>query len=223
MGAQCRRCGACVAVCPASRPEAASGALVLPTRETTPEMLFAKVQPQLEMTRKIGGLTISGGEALLQGEAVERLLRLARNAGFHTTIETSGLLPLTCYEAVAELVDCWLFGLRSDIPGARATDLFGVRRTNLAYLASLPSRVITRKPLIAGQTDTAEEIDATIDVMKGCDVEEIQLLTLNPHTCHYYTALGLDFPDTARLMPTEAAVARVVQSLSTAGLTVTID
>ncbi|ACM21600.1 glycyl radical enzyme-activating radical SAM domain iron-sulfur cluster-binding oxidoreductase [Geotalea daltonii FRC-32] len=222
ISARCRRCGACVVACPASRPGGMASALVLPTQEATPETLFATIQPQLEMVRKIGGLTLSGGEALLQGEAVAHLLRLARDAGFHTTVETSGLLPLACYQSIAALVDCWLFGLRSDIPGAKAADRFGMRGSNLHYLASLPSRIVVRKPLVAGYTDTEEEIEVTIDVMKECGVSEIQLLPLNPHSGHYYSALGLSCPEATRATPTAAAVATAVNRFTASGFTVTV-
>jgi len=220
VGDACRRCGACVAVCPASRLDRTAGALVLPTREATPEALFAALLPQLELVRSIGGLTLSGGEALLQGAGAARLLELARNAGFHTTVETSGLLPLKRYAAVGGLVDCWLFGLRSDIPGAGAREHFGARGDNLRFLASLPTRVIVRKPLVAGVTDTVEEIVATIDLMAECGVAEIDLLPLNPHTGHYYRALRMECPPMAHLIPTTDAVAAVRKRFIECGVTV---
>lgn len=218
---RCRRCGACVAACPVSRPDGTGGALLLPTRETTPEELFAIVAPQLEIVRKTGGLTLSGGEALLQPEGAKRLLELARNSGFHTAVETSGLLPLERYEMIAGLVDCWLFGLRSDTPGAGAKERFGLRGDNLRFLASLPARVIVRKPLVAGLTDTAEEIEATAELMAECGVAEIDLLPLNPHTPHYYRALGLECPPAGRLIPEASAVTAVRDRLASHGLTVT--
>ncbi|MCM2357379.1 MAG: glycyl-radical enzyme activating protein [Geobacteraceae bacterium] len=221
-GSRCRRCGACVAACPVSRPDGAGGALVLPTRETTPEELFAMVAPQLEIVRRSGGLTLSGGEALLQRQGAARLLELARNSGFHTAVETSGLLPRESYEAVSGLVDCWLFGIRSDIPGAGAKERFGARGGNLRFLASLPARVIVRKPLVAGVTDTAGEIEATAELMAECGVAEIDLLPLNPHTSHYYRALGLECPAAGRLIPAAGAVAAVRERLAGRGLTVTV-
>lgn len=196
-----------MAVCPVSRPGGMTGALALPTHEATPEEVFASLKPQLEIVRKIGGLTLSGGEALLQLEAVTWLLELAHDEGLHTAVETSGLLPLRHYEAVAGLVDCWLFGLRSDIPGAGADDSFGARRVNLRFLASLAVRVIIRKPLLTGLTDTREEIDATIGLMEECGITEIDLLPLNPHTDHYYQALGMECPPVDNLIPTTDAVA----------------
>lgn len=217
----CRSCGACVAACPVSRPGGATGALVLPTREASPENIFTAMRPQLEIVRKIGGLTLSGGEALLQVEPVARLLTLARNAGFHTTMETSGLLPRHCYKAVARLVDCWLFGLRSDVPGAGAGEGFGARRENLRFLASLPTRVIIRKPLLAGLTDTEEEITATIDLMTECGITEIDLLPLNRHTDHYYRALGMECPPLEKLIPTTDAVATLGRRFVDCGFTVT--
>lgn len=219
---RCRRCGACVSACPASRPDGTAGALVLPTRETTPEALFVLVQPQLEIVRGIGGLTLSGGEALMQIAGAARLLELAHNAGFHTAVETSGLLPRACYEAVADRVDCWLFGLRSDLPGAGAQERFGARGSNLRFLASLPARVIVRKPLVAGLTDTGGEIGATAEIMVECGVTEIDLLPLNPHTGHYYRALGLECPPAGRLVPDASTVAAVREHLTSRGLSVTV-
>lgn len=221
VGDLCRRCGACVAACPASRPDGTAGALVLPTREATPEELFALLLPQLELVRSIGGLTLSGGEALLQGAGAARLLELARNAGFHTAVETSGLLPRERYAAVGGLVDCWLFGLRSDIPGAGARERFGARAENLRFLATLPARVIVRKPLVAGVTDTVFETEATINIMAECGISEIDLLPLNPHTGHYYRALGLECPPTGQLIPTIEAVAAVRERFAECGVTVT--
>lgn len=219
--ARCRQCGACVAACPVSRPDGTGGALLLPTRETAPEELFAIVAPQLEIVRKIGGLTLSGGEALLQREGTKRLLELARNSGLHTAVETSGLLPRERYETVAGLVDCWLFGLRSDVPGAGAKERFGARGDNLRFLASLPARVIVRKPLVAGVTDTTEEIEATAELMAECGVAEIDLLPLNPHTGHYYRALGMECPPMGYLIPAASAVTAVRERLAGRGLTVT--
>ena len=216
----CRRCGACVAACPVSRPDAMTGALALPTRKAVPEDLFAALKPQLEIVRQIGGLTISGGEALLQVAAVTRLLELAKGDGFHTTVETSGLLPRHHYETVAGLVDCWLFGLRSDIPGAGVNEGFGARRENLSFLASLQTRVIIRKPLLTGLTDTGEEIDATIGLMNECGLTEIEVLPLNPHTGHYYQALGMECPTVDNQMPTTDAVASLRDRFVECGFTV---
>lgn len=217
---RCRRCGACVAACPVSRPGGVGGALVLPTREATPDELFAVVMPQLEIVRNSGGLTLSGGEALLQHEGVARLLQLAKSAGIHTAVETAGLLPHERYAEVGGLVDCWLFGLRSDIPGAGARERFGARGGNLRFLASLSTRVIVRKPLVAGVTDTEEEIDATIDLMAECGIDEIDLLPLNPHTGHYYRALGMACPPMGQLIPTTAAVSAVRERFVEGGVTV---
>jgi pyruvate formate lyase activating enzyme len=186
------------------------------------EELFDEVVPQLELLRRSGGLTLSGGEALLQLQGAARLLELARSAGFHTAVETSGNLPRERYEAVAGLVDCWLFGVRADPSGAGAGERFGRRGDNLRFLASLPARVIVRKPLVAGLTDTIEEVEATAELMAECGVAEIDLLPLNRHTDHYYRALGLPCPPEGLLVPAESAVAAVCDRLRRHGLVVTV-
>jgi pyruvate formate lyase activating enzyme len=211
-----------VSACPVSRPQVAGGALLLPTREAAVEDLFEQVRPQLEIVRQGGGLTLSGGEALLQLEGASRLLKLARDAGLQTAVESSGAVPREHFEAVAGLVDCWLFGLRSDHPATAAAKGFGVKADNLRFIASLPTRVIVRKPLVAGITDCKEELEATADLMSECGLSEIDLLPLNPHTAHYYQALGLPCPPQGLLVPSGSQVSAAADFFSRRGFKVTV-
>ena len=55
-----------------------------------------------------GGLTLTGGEPLAQAEFCREILRLAKKAGLHTAIETSGYAPLKVVESVEPFVDLWL-------------------------------------------------------------------------------------------------------------------
>lgn len=186
---RCRGCGKCVEACPASSRERLSGALALPTKEVAVTALWDLLYPQLDLLRDIGGITVSGGEALLQSEALRELLRLCRQDGIHTAVETSGALPTERLAEVADLVDCWLFGLRPTpfyVPPAE-----GVIAENLAFLAAAGSRVIIRTPVIAGITDRPESLERIAAAMHANQLTEIQLLPFHSGTSHYYDAAGI--------------------------------
>lgn len=188
----CTQCGLCVAHCPQSHPQKTSSALRLPTREIAVDDLFAWLRPQLEMHAPRGGLTISGGEPLLQVHAVRALLQKARQAGIHTAVETSGELPSGPVESLAEWVDLWLFGLRSyaRTPGAPPT-LSPLALANLDVLAAKDNtRIRIRLPLIPGYTDSAAAIAQVRHAMAERHLDALELLPYNPDTQHYYHAIG---------------------------------
>lgn len=187
---QCRGCGECILACPASSPGTGAGALQLPAREMAVDEVFELLSPQLEMVRHIGGLTLSGGEALLQHKAAGELLALCREKGFHTAVETSGTLPNRCYKYVAGLVDCWLFGLRPLHPGSR---LPHTAIENLKYIASLGARVIVRVPVINGCTTAGKILGQIHGTMSSLGLDRIDLLPYNPDTSHYYKAMGEEY------------------------------
>lgn len=99
----CKLCGRCVESCPTvlSRNSLA-GALALPSFSADPMELFRKLRPQLDLLKRIGGLTIGGGEPLLQYKPLRLLLQSCAAENFHSTVETSGSVPRRSFE---ELVD----------------------------------------------------------------------------------------------------------------------
>lgn len=185
---RCTGCGQCIGACPVSHPGRADGALAQPGNEETVAGLWHTLYPQLDLLRGIGGLTASGGEALLQWEALAVLLGLCKKEGIHTAVETSGVLPRKHLEDVAPVTDCWLYGLR---PTPAYTPPLADRITaNLAYLVETGSRIIIRTPVIAGITDSPASLEHIARTMQANGLQEIQLLPFNRETAHYYQALG---------------------------------
>lgn len=184
---KCIGCGKCIDVCPVSHRNHLSGALALPGKRMTVPELWHLLYPQLDLLRSIGGLTVSGGEALLQSEALSELLQLCKEEGIHTAVETSGALPREHIENVIQLTDCWLYGLR---PTPFYTPPFAERIIdNLAFLAKEGRRIIIRTPIIAGITDLPASLEQIAKTMLVNGLSEIQLLPFNRETSHYYHAL----------------------------------
>lgn len=189
---RCRQCGACVAACPNSSALYHEGCLVLPTREEAVESLFALLLPQLHLFARHGGLTISGGEALIQAQGVSRLLELCRRHCIHTAVETSGTLSAKHYSSVKDQVDTWLFGLR---PHSKDKDLrqFKQALANLDLLLEQTRHesIIIRFPVIPGYLDSPEQLASVARAMNERGLKKLQLLSFNPHYDHYYQASGI--------------------------------
>ena len=84
---QCQGCGACVPVCP-------SGARMITGRAYTARELYREAAKDAAFYRKGGGgVTLSGGEVLLQWEVASETLRLCRTNYVNTCIETSAFAP----------------------------------------------------------------------------------------------------------------------------------
>ena len=95
----CTNCGKCVPVCP-------SKALYLFGEEMTVDQVLAEVEQDGTFYRESGGgLTVSGGECLLQADFLEALFIEAHRRGIHTAIETAGNVPWAYMEKVLPHVD----------------------------------------------------------------------------------------------------------------------
>lgn len=192
---RCRRCGKCVEACLLSSRDRLSGALALPTRELTIGELWELLYPQLDVLRAIGGMTVSGGEPLLQSQSLRELFHLCHASDIHTAVETCGAVPLRCIEDVIGLVDCWLFGLRP------TPDFVPQVEDNLAALTARGSRVIVRTPIIAGITDLPISLDKIAKTMQTRRLREIELLPCHEGVSHYYDASGKQCPLGSEAIP----------------------
>jgi len=194
----CRRCGLCVEACPTvvSRSSLA-GALALPRFSIEPAELFRKIRPQLDLLRRIGGLTICGGEPLLQSKPLRVLLQNCVAEGFHTAVETSGSVPKDNFEQLIDIVDCWLFGLRPVREDSRSAGITADLETvsgNLAFLSSaVRERLIIRTPIVPGFTNNSPCVSAVAELMHRCGLSTIELLPFNAHSSHYYEAAGMKY------------------------------
>jgi len=195
----CRKCGLCVEACPTvvSRNSLA-GALALPLFSSEPSELFRELRPQLDLLKRIGGLTISGGEPLLQYKPLRVLLQSCAAENFHSAVETSGSVPRRNFEELIDVVDCWLFGLRPVQEDSRSTGTTANFETvirNLEFLSSqVGEKIIIRTPIIPGFTNNSRCFSSVAEHMRGCGLSTIELLPFNAHSSHYYEASGMKYP-----------------------------
>ena len=167
--AGCVECFACVDKCP-------SGALLKAGKEYTVE----EVMKQVEADRPFydnsgGGITLSGGEPLLQWEFSAELLKAAHSRGINTAVETSGFASDGAFDAVVPFTDLFLFDYKVTDPEDHKK-FTGVDREpilrNLRRLNSEGKRLVLRCPIVPGVNDVASHFDAIAALANELDSTE---------------------------------------------------
>lgn len=186
----CKQCGKCIQACPNSSIYKSASVLRLATSKTRVSNLFQHLLPHLKMIKKIGGITISGGEALLQKEAVIELLKLCKLHGINTAIETSGLLPVRYYQDLDGLVDYWLFGMRftTDYPKKKHCELI---YNSFEAIKSYGSVILPRIPVVPGHTDTEWYLQKCTELLHRNKIKNVFVSPWNNEADHYYKLSGI--------------------------------
>lgn len=109
-----------------------------------------------------GGMTISGGEPMMQFEFTKELLITAKENEVHTCLDTCGFAPFEKYKQILEYVDIFLYDLK-ETDSEKHNILTGVPLEmileNLKKLDSEGSQIILRCPLIPGLNDRKEHFE----------------------------------------------------------------
>ena len=128
---------------------------------------------------KRGGLTVSGGEPLLQADFVHALFRGAREMGLHTALDTSGFLGAKASDAMLADVDLVLLDIKSGLPETYK-EVTGVRLAPTLEFAQrldrLERSMWIRFVLVPGLTDGEENIESVarfVATLKHVDRVEI--------------------------------------------------
>lgn len=151
----CSLCGSCVKAC---HSEARS----FGSKWFTPEEVLNKVLPEkIFFDSSGGGVTFSGGECLVHPDFLVETLRLLKNNGIHTAIDTCGAVPQSSFEKILPYVDLYLYDLKKMDPVLHKT-YTGLDNSlilsNLKFLSENNAEIIIRIPLIPGYTDSKEDL-----------------------------------------------------------------
>lgn len=127
-----------------------------------------------------GGVTISGGEPLLQPEFVLELLSELRRRGIRTAVDTAGYAGWSALHRVASLADLFLYDLKafdSDLHESGTGRPNQLILENLVRLAEGRTPIWVRIPLVPGFNDAPSELAAMADWVARCrSVVRIELL-----------------------------------------------
>lgn len=144
-----------------------------------------------------GGITLSGGECLVQSDFSANLLREVQALGINTAIETTGAVSMRSVQKVLPYVDHALFDLKiMDPDRARAVigdNVHEVQSSFEAFLAAPNCTVTPRVPLIPGFTTKPENLRQIASYVKKIGVKEIHILPFHQYGSQKYTYLNRNY------------------------------
>jgi pyruvate formate lyase activating enzyme len=168
-----------------------------------------------------GGLTISGGEPMVQLAFTKRILAGAKKMGLHTAIETSGFLGDRADESFLSVLDLVLLDIKSSDPATykkvTARDLAPTLRF-AERLAKMNKPVWVRFTLVPGHTDdpaNVEGIAKFVAPMKN--VEWVEIQPFHQLGAFKWKAMNLEYKHVDTQRPTPELMNRVFEQFRAAG------
>nr|WP_055509265.1 pyruvate formate-lyase-activating protein [Nonomuraea pusilla] len=170
-----------------------------------------------------GGVTISGGEPLLQPAFTGELLRRCRALGLHTALDTSGLLGARAGDALLADTDLVLLDVKSWDPATYRRVTGGPVEPTLRFarrLAELGRPTWVRFVLVPGLTDDPGNVEGLARFVAGLgNVERVDVLPFHRLATAKYERLGLRFPLDGVEPPDQALLDRVHAQFRAHGVT----
>ena len=201
----CTACGKCTDSCLVGALEV-TGKLM-----DSAEVIEEVMKDEIFYETSGGGMTLSGGEPLLQLDFSAELLGLAKERGLHTAMETSGYASREAILRIAPLVDLFLFDCK-ETDSRLHKEFTGVGNEkileNLRLLDSLGKDIVLRCPIIPGYNDRDEHfigIAALAEELAG--VKEINVEPYHPLGEGKSSLLGREYALSSVGFPSEESVA----------------
>jgi pyruvate formate lyase activating enzyme len=206
----CTSCGACVAVCPYE-------ARILSGRQIGVEELCALVREDWRIyMHSGGGVTVSGGEVLMQPEFLRALLTALHDGlGYHTCLDTTGLAPWETLRALLPHLDLILLDIKHMDPAAhrRMTGVDnGLILDNARRLSGLGFPVTVRVPLVPGFNDDAGTLHALGAFLSGLSLREVEIMPYHAYGLSKYQALGRQYALSGVQAPDASVAADILAS-----------
>lgn len=158
-------------------------ALTLAGRAYTVEELLELVERDISFYESSqGGLTLSGGEALLQADFAVELLRQSKERGIHTALETCSACSWESIRRTLPYVDVYLCDVKHTDPDKLRAETGGNATEILEHIAKLRDGgafILGRIPVIPDFNDKDEEIAAIGRFFAETGIPKVQLLAFH--------------------------------------------
>lgn len=176
----------------------------------TSEQILELLEKQKPYFKKTGGLTVSGGEALLQRKALIDLFTKAKRAGFHTTLDTNGSILDEDSKKLLKVTDLVLLDVKHIDPVWHMKVTGASNETTLQfaqYLASINKPMWLRYVLVPGYTNQTEFLEKWGQYFGGYqNIERVEILPFHKFGFFKYQELGIENPLLDCPIPTKEEV-----------------
>lgn len=173
-----------------------------------------------------GGITVSGGEPLIQPHFVKAIFQRCHQLGIHTALDTSGFTKLEVAKPVLEEADLVLLDIKSFNPETffKVTGIPVEPTLEFAkYLCEIGKPVWVRFVLVPGLTDDPKNIEGLADfIAKLNNVERVEVLPFHKMGEYKWEQLGYDYQLKDTQPPSPEEMQRVVKIFAQRGLKVEV-
>lgn len=210
----CSGCGACAEACPA-------GALTLCGKGTDIDGIMEYILEDREFYASSGGgITLSGGEPLLQADFCRDLAKACKREKLHVLLETAGNVGYHEFEKLIAFIDGCYFDLKAGSEYKYFSATGGslcLTIENMKRLVSDGCGVTARIPIIPGHNDTAYECLRMADALRLTGVRRVQLLPFHRLGSGKYHALGRTYGYVSSLPPSRESLAPLLEVFCNSG------
>ena len=184
---KCNLCGNCTIYCPKDARE------ICGKEYTAEELLKIILRDKDFYIASGGGVTFSGGECMLRIDFLEEALRLCKENGIHTAVDTAGHVPYAYFEKILPFTDLFLYDVKC-FNNEKHKKHTGVGNElileNLKRLLRVGKPIWVRIPIIPTVNDTREEMQAIRALLDAHGhPDKIELLPYHQMGEHKYEAL----------------------------------
>ena len=184
----CTLCGKCVVAC-------LSEALTIYGKDITVDELMPLLLEDKDFYKTSGGgVTLSGGECLMQSEFCAELLRRLKTEKIHTAVDTCGFVPKAALDRVMPYTDIFLYDVKAfdENVHIRCTGQSNrIILDNLKYLDEEGAKTEIRIPYVPGYN--SEEIEKIAAFLSQCrNVMKIRVLPYHNYARSKYGALNME-------------------------------
>ncbi len=141
-----------------------------------------------------GGVTLSGGEPLMQSQFALELLKRVHEEGISTAVETTGAVSKEVLMGVMPYVNLFLYDFKHCDNDAHIKYIGAsnnVIKSNLKALSEAGADIMVRTPLIPGVNDSKECIKQIMSTLKSCGIKKYSLLPFHQYGSGKYESIGI--------------------------------
>ena len=187
---KCTLCKQCINTCP-QKALTSEGEI-----KTVQQVLDIVLQDEVFYEESDGGITLSGGEFLMQTQFAEELLIAAKEKNLHTCCETTGFCTPEKFQHIIQYIDYILFDLKhwnsqKHLEGTGVDNKLIL--TNMKYAISTGKKVLPRIPVIPKFNDSLEDAKKFCNILHDVGSNQCQLLPFHQFGENKYHLLNKQY------------------------------